>query len=120
MSDERWKCNNCDSVVNGEYKFCVQCGSERGSLNLCHACGIELQPRWDYCGRCGVETPFVRRNTNQPEFEEIVKAVDGIRGNITDKLGKGVRYLSDNPDAISDQVEDLVLKLKTRLKNEKK
>tara|TARA_Y100000590_G_scaffold78982_1_gene87772 strand:- start:767 stop:943 length:177 start_codon:yes stop_codon:yes gene_type:complete len=57
---------------------------------------------------------------NQPEFDDIVKVVDGIRGNIKDKLGRGVRYLSDNPDAVSDQVEDLVSKIKTRLQKEKK
>ena len=91
MSDERWQWTNCDSVISGEYKFCVQCGSESGSLNLCHACGIELQPRWDYCGRCGVETLFSRGNTNQSEFDENVNLVDGIRGYIKEKLERGAQ-----------------------------
>jgi RNA polymerase subunit RPABC4/transcription elongation factor Spt4 len=46
------KCNNCQKVVDIEWKLCPECGQNL-KYNSCSKCGKNLESSWKLCPYCG-------------------------------------------------------------------
>ena len=46
-------CNNCKTNLQGDFKFCPNCGAPAANKFFCPGCGKETEANWQACPYCG-------------------------------------------------------------------
>ena len=62
------KCDNCNSVVDNKYTYCVNCGANL--LMKCPSCKKEINQNMKFCGWCGM--PISKPNEIPKSLENVV------------------------------------------------
>ena len=59
LSEQNWRqkirasCPNCEAPLEGNAKFCPECGADLRLRTDCPSCGAKLTPGKKFCAECG-------------------------------------------------------------------
>ena len=59
-------CPNCNSEVNGNQKFCPNCGTSLSNVRYCANCGNQLPEGVNFCPECGAPVASANASNAAP------------------------------------------------------